>query len=72
GYFSAISSGNQTTVTHVWDVFSPAGERVHRIQAQETVPGNASDPWSIVPSATMEQIATKVLDQYAAWRATQG
>ncbi|MEL6201710.1 MAG: hypothetical protein AAFR39_05055 [Pseudomonadota bacterium] len=71
GYFSAVSAGSDTTVIHVWDVFSPQGERVHRIQAQETVSGTAADPWSIVPSAAMEKAADRVLGSYVAWRATQ-
>ncbi|MEO0544041.1 MAG: hypothetical protein AAFY99_09525 [Pseudomonadota bacterium] len=71
GYFSAISTSNGTIVTHVWDVFTPAGVRVHRIQGQETVSGNASDTWSVVPATTMQTIADKVLSNYNAWRSTQ-
>ncbi|MEO1702507.1 MAG: hypothetical protein AAFR71_10690 [Pseudomonadota bacterium] len=71
GYFSAISANGNTIVTHVWDVFSPSGERIHRIQSQETVSGSAADPWSVVPTTTMELIADKVLGSYVAWRATQ-
>ncbi|MEM1375912.1 MAG: hypothetical protein AAGG69_00845 [Pseudomonadota bacterium] len=70
GYFSALSEETSTTVIHVWDVFAPNGQRVHRIQAQESVPGTGDDPWTVVPSATMEQIADKVLAEYTAWRAS--
>ncbi|MFZ2101563.1 MAG: hypothetical protein WAU86_13455, partial [Oricola sp.] len=37
GYFSAFSENGSTTVVHVWDVVTPSGQRVHRIQGQETV-----------------------------------
>ncbi|MEM0899484.1 MAG: hypothetical protein AAGI92_05980 [Pseudomonadota bacterium] len=69
GYFSALSEGSTTTVVHVWDVFTPDGQRVHRIQGQEVVQGTAADAWSVVPSQTMETIARNVLTQYAQWRA---
>ncbi|MEL6435688.1 MAG: hypothetical protein AAFP99_02720 [Pseudomonadota bacterium] len=68
GYFSALSENGQTTVIHVWDVFTPNGQRVHRIQAQERVSGVSADPWRIVPAATMEAIAEKVLAEYSSWR----
>lgn len=70
GYFSAFSESGQTTVIHVWDVFTPQGQRVHRIQGQEKVAGTGTEPWSVVPPATMEQIADSVLRQYASWRST--
>ena len=70
GYFSALSEGNSTTVIHVWDVFTPDGQRVHRIQAQQVVAGSAADPWTIVPDETMATIAQSVLDEYNRWRAS--
>jgi hypothetical protein len=33
-----------TTVIHVWDVITPSGQRVHRIQGQETVPARRPIP----------------------------
>jgi len=67
GYFSAFSEGGNTTVIHVWDVITPSGQRVHRIQGQETVEGASDDPWASVPPATMQAIADKVIAAYAAW-----
>ena len=67
GYFSAFSENGSTTVIHVWDVITPSGQRVHRIQGQETVPGVTPDPWASVTPATMEAIADKVIAAYAAW-----
>ncbi|WP_051540944.1 hypothetical protein [Ahrensia sp. 13_GOM-1096m] len=70
GYFSAFSESGQTTIIHVWDVFTPQGQRVHRIQGQEKVAGTGTEPWSVVPEATMQQIADSVLKQYTSWRST--
>ncbi len=70
GYFSALSESGSITVIHVWDVFTPQGQRVHRIQGEEKIVGAASDPWAAVPAATMEKIADTVLSQYVSWRGT--
>ncbi|PRD57797.1 hypothetical protein DEV92_110113 [Phyllobacterium myrsinacearum] len=67
GYFSALPDGNQTTIIYVWDVLDPAGTRLHRIQGQEIVPGNGTDPWSTVPPKVMESIADKAIDGYLKW-----
>ncbi len=67
GYFSALPDGNQTTIIYVWDVLDPAGTRLHRIQGQEVVPGNGTDPWSTVPPKVMESIADKAIDGYLKW-----
>jgi hypothetical protein len=68
GYFSALSENGQTTVIHVWDVFTPSGQRVHRIQGQERVSGTNADPWQAVPASAMERIADTMLSDYNAWR----
>lgn len=68
GYFSAVNDGGGTTVVYVWDVLDGSGARLHRIQGQETVSGTASDPWSVVPSRTMEGIAQTTIRQYLDWR----
>lgn len=68
GYFSALSETGTITVIHVWDIFTPQGQRVHRIQGEEKIVGAASDPWAAVPPAMMEKIADTVLSQYATWR----
>lgn len=68
GYFSALSENGQTTVIHVWDVFTPNGQRVHRIQGQERASGTAANPWDAVTASMMQTIADKVLADYNAWR----
>lgn len=71
GYFSASSNGKQTVVVYVWDVLDNAGNRVDRIQGQETVEGRTKgDPWSAVPASIMQTIADKTIASYAAWKAS--
>ncbi|GMB80411.1 hypothetical protein NN6n1_11930 [Shinella zoogloeoides] len=68
GYFSAMNDSGKTTVVYVWDVLDGGGSRLHRIQGQESVPGTAADPWSVVPARTMEDIARKTIRDYLEWR----
>lgn len=68
GYFSALSENGQTTVIHVWDVFTPSGQRVHRIQGQERFAGASGDPWDAVPASVMQTIADRMLADYLGWR----
>lgn len=71
GYFSAFTDGGNVTVTYVWDVLDGSGGRLHRIQGQEIVPSAAKDPWAAVPASVMQQIATKSMAEYVAWRNAQ-
>lgn len=68
GYFSALNDGSKTTVVYVWDILDNAGNRLHRIQGRESVPGTAADPWTAVPASTMQAIANRTIDEYLAWR----
>lgn len=68
GYFSAYADNNRTVVVYVWDVLDANGNRLHRIQGQETVPGKAKDPWASVPASTMQIIATKTIEDYQEWQ----
>ncbi len=54
GYFSTLKDGDKTTVVYVWDVLDGSGNRLHRIQGQESVPGGGADLWSGVPATTMQ------------------
>lgn len=72
GYFSAINDDVKTTIVFVWDILDNAGNRLHRIQGQEEVPGAAADAWASVPPAVMERIATRTFAEYVAWRQTAG
>lgn len=67
GYLSAVGDGGATTVIHVWDVMDINGNRLTRIQGEEKVPGEATDPWSVIPSATMESIADRLMRDLTGW-----
>jgi hypothetical protein len=69
GYFSALKDGEKTTVVYVWDVLDGAGNRLHRIQGQDTVDATAANLWSVVPPQTMQAIATRTIAEYLSWRA---
>lgn len=68
GYFSAITEGKDTTVIYVWDVYDPAGNRLHRISGQQKAPSaKGAEGWAAVAPATMQAIADQTVDQLAAW-----
>ncbi|WP_018236620.1 hypothetical protein [Ensifer sp. BR816] len=71
GYFSALNDGGKTTVVYVWDVLDGSGNRLHRIQGQDSVTSSAAEPWSAVPPETMQAIASKTIDAYLEWRRSQ-
>lgn len=69
GYFSALNDGGKTTVVYVWDILDGDGNRLHRIQGQDTVAKTAAaDPWGAVPPETMQAIAEKTIAAYLEWR----
>jgi len=68
GYFSTMTEGKDTTVIYVWDVYDPAGNRLHRINGQQKAPSvNGGEGWTGVAPATMQAIADQTIDQFAAW-----
>lgn len=68
GYFSVITEGKETTVIYVWDVYDPAGNRLHRINGQEKAASvNGVEGWAGVAPATMQAIANKTIDQFSSW-----
>ncbi|WP_109578105.1 hypothetical protein [Aminobacter sp. AP02] len=72
GYFSAMTEGKDTTVVFVWDVYDPAGTRLHRINGQKTAPSSGSgDGWPTVAPTTMQAIADSTIDQLADWLAAK-
>lgn len=70
GYFSTLTEGGQTTVIYVWDVYDPAGNRLHRINGQQKAPASGGEGWATVPPATMQAIADSTIDQLASWLAS--
>ena len=71
GYFTPLVEGRETTVIYVWDVYDPAGNRVHRISGQQKSKSSRGDGWAAVPPATMQSIADATVDQLTAWLAGQ-
>lgn len=68
GYFSAVTEGPDTTVIYVWDIYDPAGNRLHRINGQQKAPSvKGGEGWSAVSPATMQAVADATIDQLAAW-----
>jgi hypothetical protein len=68
GYFSVLSEGSSSTVIYVFDILDPSGNRMHRIQGQESVAGNnATDAWAAVPGTVMETIADKAMAGFTQW-----
>lgn len=68
GYFSAVTEGPDTTVIYVWDIYDPAGNRLHRINGQQKAPSvKGGEGWSAVSPATMQAVADATVDQLAAW-----
>ncbi|MGF7004548.1 hypothetical protein [Aminobacter sp. BE322] len=72
GYFSAMTEGSDTTVVYVWDVYDPAGTRLHRINGQhKAASAGGGDGWSAVTASTMQAIADSTIDDLASWLATR-
>jgi hypothetical protein len=71
GYFSALTEGKETTVVYVWDVYDPAGTRLHRINGQQKIQISGGDGWSSVSPSAMQSIADATIDQLASWLSGQ-
>jgi hypothetical protein len=69
GYFTPLTEGKETTVIYVWDVYDPAGSRVHRISGQQKTPAGGKEGWDSVSPETMRSVAEATIDQLAAWLA---
>ncbi len=68
GYFSVLAEDGQATVIYVWDVYDPAGNRLHRINGQQAAPAvGGAEGWAGVAPATMQAIADTTIDQLSAW-----
>ena len=72
GYLSAFEDGPQISVTYVWDVLDNSGNRLHRIQGAESAPLKRGDPWTAVPPAVMQKIASKTMSEFNSWRNSSG
>lgn len=68
GYFSAFSDSGKVNVVYVWDILDGNGTRLHRLQGQEIVPSAGPEPWAAVPASLMQQIGSRTIDDYVAWK----
>jgi hypothetical protein len=69
GYFSLLNENGNVTVVYVFDVLDNAGNRLHRIQGQESASASsATASWEAVPDTLMEKIADKTIADFSAWR----
>lgn len=72
GYFSVLTEGKDATVVYVWDLYDPAGNRLHRINGQQKAPSvNGAQGWAAVAPSTMQAVADSTMDQLAAWLSSQ-
>lgn len=67
GYVSALRKGQQVGLTYVWDVVDARGQRVNRIAGEETIPGNAADPWAAVTPDVARALALKTMGEIGQW-----
>jgi hypothetical protein len=72
GYLSAFGDGKTITVIYVWDILDNGGNRLHRIQGQQSIPGAAKDAWSAVPPEMMQQIGVSTIAEYLKWNSANG
>jgi hypothetical protein len=69
GYFSLLNENGQVTVVYVFDVLDNSGNRLHRIQGQEsTAASSPTASWESVPDAVMVKIADATIASFIAWR----
>lgn len=68
GYFSVLNEDAAATVIYVWDVYDPAGSRLHRISGQQKAQAvNGAEGWPSVAPDTLRAIADATMDQLSSW-----
>ncbi|MET3794177.1 hypothetical protein [Aquamicrobium terrae] len=68
GYFSVLNEDGAATVIYVWDVYDPAGSRLHRISGQQKATAvNGAEGWPGVGPDTLKAIADTTMDQLSTW-----
>jgi hypothetical protein len=68
GYLSAFEDGDNVNVVYVWDVLDGAGNRLHRLQGQQSAPKQGSDPWASANPQLMQEIAKTSIASYVQWK----
>ena len=73
GYLTAYaSSGDETTLAFVWDVFDASSRRAQRISTTATARGRAADPWTQVGEQQIQAVAARSMNEVAAFLAGSG
>lgn len=68
GYFSVLNEDGAATVVYVWDIYDPAGSRLHRISGQQKAQAvNGAEGWPGVAPDTLRAIADTTMDQLSRW-----
>lgn len=68
GYFSVLNEDGAATVIYVWDVYDPAGSRLHRISGQQKAQAvSGAEGWPSVAPETLRAIADTTMDQLSNW-----
>ena len=67
GYLAAKIVQKQTTISWVWDVFDQDDHRALRITGEETAKSEHRNAWSAADDDMMQRIASKSMDQLAAF-----
>ena len=67
GQISAVGGDNGTVILYAFDIVDSNGERVYRINGQETAGGSSGDPWLGAHSGTINNISEKVVSELKAW-----
>jgi hypothetical protein len=72
GYLSAFEDGDNVNVVYVWDVLDGAGNRLHRLQGQQSAPKQGGDPWASANPQLMQEIAKTSIASYIQWKSDHG
>lgn len=72
GYLSAFEDGNNVNVVYVWDVLDSAGNRLHRLQGQQSARKTGRDPWDAANAPLMQEIARATISNYVEWKRNHG
>ncbi|WP_371312005.1 hypothetical protein [Pseudovibrio flavus] len=67
GFLSATGSQDSSVVFYVFDIVDANGNRLQRIEGQESSEGGTGDPWAHVTRDTLERIAARSVVAIEAW-----
>lgn len=65
GYLAAQTTGSETTVSYVWDLFDEAKRRAGRVAGESRIGSGSGEPWERIDQAALARIAAGSLDGMA-------